>query len=66
MPLYPGGARYELGLWNSIAGTMALELLMFAAGDRFSSPPDLIGTVILIPWAWWFDRHRAVVQPMAE
>ncbi len=32
MPLYPGGARYGLGLWNSVAGTMTVELAMFAAG----------------------------------
>jgi membrane-bound metal-dependent hydrolase YbcI (DUF457 family) len=102
MPLYPGSARYGLGLWNSIAGTLAVELVMFAAGiwfyvgatrardrigqyafwaymallllayigDRFSSPPSsvnndiawpgLIAEAILIPWAWWFDHHRAL------
>jgi membrane-bound metal-dependent hydrolase YbcI (DUF457 family) len=32
MPLYPGSRRYGLTLWNSIAGTMAVELAMFAAG----------------------------------
>ncbi|MGA2883285.1 MAG: metal-dependent hydrolase [Bryobacteraceae bacterium] len=32
MPLYPGGARYGLGLWNSISGTMVVEILMFSAG----------------------------------
>jgi hypothetical protein len=32
MPLYPGGLRLGLGLWNSIPGTMVLEILMFAAG----------------------------------
>jgi hypothetical protein len=32
MPLYPGGAHYGLGLWNSIAGTMVVELAMLAAG----------------------------------
>ncbi|HEU4402003.1 MAG TPA: metal-dependent hydrolase [Candidatus Polarisedimenticolia bacterium] len=31
MPLYPGGPRLGLGLWNSIAGTMIVEGLMFAA-----------------------------------
>lgn len=34
LPLYPGGARHGLGLWNSIAGTMAVEILVFAAGVR--------------------------------
>lgn len=32
MPLYPGGPRFGLGLWNSIAGTMAVEITMFAVG----------------------------------
>lgn len=100
MPLYPGGARYGLGLWNSITGTMVVEILMFAVGvwmyvqatrakDRigryafiayialllviyvanaFGPPPDSVtevawaaiaAPVILIPWAWWFDRHRS-------
>jgi|SRR5271156_1174563 hypothetical protein len=101
MPLYPGGPRYGLGLWNSIAGTMIVELVMFAVGiwlyvrttrardrigryafiayvvlllvtyigDRFSSPPSsvaeiawpgIIAVLILTPWAWWFDHHRAL------
>ena len=100
MPLYPGGKRYGLGLWNSIAGTMVVEILMFAAGvwmyaratrakdrigryafvtyvvlllviyiaDAFSPPPENVAeiawtavaaVVVLIPWAWWFDRHRS-------
>ena len=100
MPLVPGGARYGLGLWNSIAGTMVVEILMFAVGvwmyvsatrakdrigryafiayivllmvfyigDRFSTPPSSVGeiawpaiaaSIILIWWAWWFDRHRS-------
>ncbi len=32
MPLVPRGARYGLGLWNSIAGTMVVEILIFAVG----------------------------------
>jgi len=32
MPLYPGGPRFGLGLWNSIAGTMVVEILMLAIG----------------------------------
>ena len=101
MPLYPGGPRLGLGLWNSIPGTMMVELTMFIlgiglyvsstrardrigqygfysyaglllilyVGDRFSPPPGnvgeliwsgLIAELILIPWAWWFDRHRRV------
>src|ERR1043165_2333958 len=32
MPLVPGGARYGLGLWRSLPGTLITELLMFVAG----------------------------------
>lgn len=35
MPLYPGSPRFGLGLWNSIAGTLAVELAMFAVGVWF-------------------------------
>jgi hypothetical protein len=32
MPIYPGGAKYGLGLWNSVPATMIVEGIMFAAG----------------------------------
>jgi hypothetical protein len=32
LPIVPGGAVYGLGLWNSIAATLVVEGLMFAAG----------------------------------
>jgi membrane-bound metal-dependent hydrolase YbcI (DUF457 family) len=32
MPLYPGGPKFGLGLWNSIAGTMVVETVMLVAG----------------------------------
>lgn len=32
MPLYPGGPKYGLGLWNSVPGTVTVEVLIFAAG----------------------------------
>jgi hypothetical protein len=32
MPFYPGSVKVGLGLWNSVAGTMILEIAMFAAG----------------------------------
>jgi len=51
MPLYPGGPRYGLGLWNSIAGTMVTELLMFAVGVwmylRATRPKDRTGRYAL-------------------
>lgn len=32
MPLYPGGPKIGLGLWNSMWGTVVVELGMYAAG----------------------------------
>jgi hypothetical protein len=107
MPLYPGGPRLGLGLWNSISGTLLVELTMLALGiwlyvrttrprdrigryafaayvvlllvlyigDRFSGPPPsvaaiawsgVIALLILLPWAWWFDVHRTLRDPIAE
>jgi uncharacterized membrane protein len=54
MPLYPGGARYGLGLWNSIPGTMIVELSMFAVGIwlylRTTRAKDRIGTYALLAY----------------
>lgn len=52
MPLYPGSPNFGLGLWNSVAGTIAVELVMFAAGvwiyARATRARDKIGQ-----WAFW-------------
>lgn len=32
MPLYPGGPKFGLGLWNSVPGTLAVETAMYFAG----------------------------------
>src|SRR5213594_2668059 len=53
LALYPGGGeRLGLGLWQSLAGTFAVEGLMFAAGValyiRSTRSKDRIGTI-----AWW-------------
>jgi hypothetical protein len=32
IPIYPGGSKYGLGLWNSVPATMIVEGIMFAAG----------------------------------
>ena len=32
MPLWPDGPKVGLGLWNSVAATIAVELLLFAGG----------------------------------
>jgi hypothetical protein len=102
MPLYPGGMRLGLGLWNSIPATFAIESVLFVAGvwlyvratkplDRigkygfraylvflliiyftspFGAPPPSVNALIIIAlsvwllviWAWWFDRHRKIIE----
>jgi membrane-bound metal-dependent hydrolase YbcI (DUF457 family) len=51
MPLYPSGPRLGLGLWNSIAGTMTVEISMLAAGVwlylRTTQARDRIGKYAL-------------------
>ena len=32
LPLYPGGPMFGLGLWNSVPGTVAVEVPLFLAG----------------------------------
>jgi len=102
MPLYAGGPRFGLGLWNTPRATVIVEVLMYVVGiwiyDRTTHPRDRIGSwgfwsfvaalglfyvlnvlgpalpnvrtlaigaivfgLLLVLWAWWFDRHR---QPL--
>jgi membrane-bound metal-dependent hydrolase YbcI (DUF457 family) len=105
MPLYPSGPKLGLGLWNSVVGTVSVELAMFVIGvwlyvsvtkpsdrigryaflayiallvasylrDTFSSDlphsvkadiawPGLVAGIIMLLWAWWFDRHRRPIE----
>ena len=52
LPLYPGGPRVGLGLWNSVAATMVVETLVFLAGltiyVRTTRAVDRTGR-----WALW-------------
>jgi LexA-binding, inner membrane-associated putative hydrolase len=52
LPLYPGGPKFGLGLWNSIPATVAVEATMFAAGvwiyTRVTRPRDRIGRWALV------------------
>jgi membrane-bound metal-dependent hydrolase YbcI (DUF457 family) len=76
MPLYPGGPRYGLGLWNSIAGTLVVELLMFAVGvwiyARTTRARDRIGQyaflayVALLLVLYIGDRFSAPPASVAE
>jgi hypothetical protein len=54
MPLYPGGPVVGLGLWNSTAGTLAVESVMLAGGLGLylaaTRARDRIGSIAL--WAF--------------
>jgi hypothetical protein len=51
LPLWPTGPKVGLGLWNSIAGTVIVEVAMFIAGLalylRATSARDRIGVIAL-------------------
>ncbi len=54
LPLYPGGPKVGLGLWNSVPGTVAVEAALYAIGIaiylRTTRSRDLTGTIAL--WAF--------------
>jgi len=49
LPLFPGSGSFGLGLWNSMAGTLALEFLFFGIGVllyfRATRARDWIGSI---------------------
>jgi hypothetical protein len=51
MPIVPGGARYGLGMWNSVPLTLAVEMGMYAAGLAIylsaTRAKDRVGTYAL-------------------
>jgi hypothetical protein len=54
MPLYPGGPRLGLGLWNHVVATMATEIAMLAVGvwmySRATRARDRIGRYAFIAY----------------
>ena len=52
LPLWPGGPRVGLGLWNSVPATLVIELLLVAVGlflyTRATGARDRTGR-----WAFW-------------
>ena len=54
MPIYPGGLRVGLGLWNSIPATMMVEIVMFAIGiwlyAQATRPRDRIGRYAFVAY----------------
>ncbi|NYF51048.1 metal-dependent hydrolase [Tunturiibacter gelidoferens] len=67
-------ARDRVGRYGFLA--YVVLLLVLYLGDRFSSPPanvaqdiawpGIVAELVLIPWAWWFDQHRALRAEMGE
>ena len=70
MPLTLGDSpKIGLGLWNSIAGTVAVEGALFAAcavANFMGPPPPSVNAVawsanalwLVVAWGYWIDRHR--------
>lgn len=58
MPLYPGGPRVGLGLWNSVAATVVVEVALFGASvwlyAKATRPVDQTGR-------WAFASFAAVL-----
>ena len=52
MPVYPGGPKYGLGMWNSVPLTLLVEFALFAAGIAIylsaTQAKDKTGT-----WSLW-------------
>lgn len=50
LPLWPGGPKVGLGLWNSVPLSMLIELALFGGGAywyvRATRPRDRLGTVL--------------------
>jgi len=55
MPIFPGGAKFGLGLWNSVPATLIIESVLYAAGLwiylRYTQARDKIGRWGLIALA---------------
>lgn len=51
MPIYPGGAKYGLGMWNSLPLTLLVEFALFAGGTALylsaTRSKDRTGTIAL-------------------
>ncbi len=54
LPLWPGGPKAGLGLWNHPVGAMALETFLFIAGiwiyERTTRPKNMVGRASV--WAY--------------
>jgi hypothetical protein len=63
MPIYPGGAKYGLGMWNSVPLTILVEYALFAAGIAIyvsvTRATDRTGNLVL----WSLLGLLAVLYP---
>jgi membrane-bound metal-dependent hydrolase YbcI (DUF457 family) len=76
MPLYPGGPKFGLGLWNFIPWTFVVELAMFFAGvwiyARATRAHDRIGRsgfwgyVVFLLFAYVGDHFGGPPESMRE
>lgn len=76
MPLWPDGPTLGLGLWNSVGGTMGVEIALFAAGVivylRATRARDRIGAwglwslVLLLFAAFIFDSLDPSAPPSVQ
>jgi len=71
--LYMSVTRARDWIGRYAFAAFVLLLLVFFISDRFSSPPSdissiiwpgIIASVVLLLWAWWFDRHRNLRQEL--
>jgi hypothetical protein len=66
MPIFPGGAKYGLGMWNSLPLTLVVEFLIFAAGIAVylgtTRAKDRAGNLVL----WSLLGFLAVVYLASE
>jgi hypothetical protein len=61
LPILPGGARYGLGMWNSLPLTLIVECALYGAGIAVylkTTRSTALGIWLTVPWAAWADRHR--------
>lgn len=73
--LYLRGTRPldRIGRWGALV-YVALLLAFYIASLQGPPPPDvktglvsmLVASPVLLVWAWWFDRHREIVEETAS
>ena len=75
MPLWPGSPKYGLGLWNSVAATLAVEGALFAIGIasylKVTRPVDRTGTIafwvlVVLQLAIWASQPWSPPPPTAK